>query len=266
MSKGCTLYKKVTPFFPAKIQTKPTIQSTPTVTSNSRLTLTKQTTTGSCPSKLPVASRKRRHSTIKATIVPTHRSPRNIAPTVNNPPMNMQSTNAATASTSGISDATITCLRYRHEIYSQISILSNDSKKQAARLDQFQDLLQRNQELQLALDQAHVKIVELEAQASRSSPISPTANRMTPVPEKRPDGSSTSKWADVAATPPLNDSPTKSQTPKTPSPPKATTSSKPVSKGKRFYSDPPESHGYQFLYFTSRGREAISKIRAGFQV
>ncbi|KAK4512813.1 uncharacterized protein ATC70_003521 [Mucor velutinosus] len=68
---------------PKLIQTQSGLSSqpTPTVTSNYRLTLTKQTKTGNRTSKLPVASRKRRHSTIKATTVPLRRSPQSQAPT-----------------------------------------------------------------------------------------------------------------------------------------------------------------------------------------
>ncbi|CEP11268.1 hypothetical protein, partial, partial [Parasitella parasitica] len=34
----------------------------------------------------------------------------------------------------------------------------------------------------------------------------------------------------------------------------------------RFYSVPSATHGYRFLYFTSRGRERISEFRAGFNL
>ncbi|KAK4514936.1 Nonsense-mediated mRNA decay protein 5 [Mucor velutinosus] len=274
-------------------------QPTPTVTSNFRLTLTKQTTAGNRSSKLPVASKKRRFSTIKATAVPLRRSPRTHAPTVE-PLVSMitdsqlttmpvvsstDSTSILGLEPSAIAPSTPTTVctglhvprpdeihghpqlpNWIQEIYARLS--AHDSQ-----LEQIKDLLKRNHELQLALDNANREIAQLKSTANHSLPPLPSAPT---VPEKRSDGTSASKWADVAATPPLNDPPKKPQTLKTPKP-KAITSSKPVPKGKskrpptleqinRFYSAPSESHGYQFLYFTSRGREAISKIRAGFGV
>jgi hypothetical protein len=161
-------------------------------------------------------------------------------------------------------------------LYSQVTLLSTRVKTHDDQLQQIQELLKRNQVLQMALDKANATIAQLEASANRSVPAtSPAITDSPPVSAKRADGTSASKWADLAAKPPATDPITSSTKPKS-SKTKATTMPKATNKPKakrpltleqldRFYSPPSDTHGYQFLYFTSRGRERISKIRAGFE-
>ncbi|KAK4511633.1 uncharacterized protein ATC70_012849 [Mucor velutinosus] len=307
-----------------KIQTKPTTntvttsqsglssQPTPTVTSNSRLTLAKQTTTDNRTSKLPVASRKRRHSTIKATTVPLRRSPRSQAPTTDFMDTMNIATPVAPAPTTAPTSSTINMVvepstnainppaflegmhppkpdeihqsplmpTWIQEIYSRLAsvtthLQTHDSQleQNQALIKQTQELIKKNQELQLALDKAHHEIAQLKSAANQTS-TPPSAT--TPVLERSSEGTSASLWADMAAKPPADEA-APAVTKRKDSKPKASTSTKPAPKAKakrpltleqvsRFYSLPSTTHGYQFLYFTSRGREAISKVRAGFQV
>ncbi|KAL9537688.1 hypothetical protein PS6_011708, partial [Mucor atramentarius] len=87
-------------------------------------------------------------------------------------------------------------------------------------------------------------------------------------------GSSVSKWADLAATPPKPADPSKKSRSKAstttiisnakqPAPQKKANRPLTLAQLTRFYSAPSESHGYRFLHFTSRGRVKISKIRKG---
>ncbi|EPB81903.1 hypothetical protein HMPREF1544_11354 [Mucor circinelloides 1006PhL] len=158
------------------------------------------------------------------------------------------------------------------DIYSKLSEHASHLQTHSSKIDEIQDLLHRNRELQLALDQANLRIAELEA-AAKTHPLS-SAVPATP-PQVGPSTTSASKWADMAAATPTSTSnkPAKSKSTTT----KTKSTDQPASQPKkkrpltleqldRFYSLPSGNQGYQFLYFTTRGRERISKIRAGFEV
>ncbi|KAL7310822.1 hypothetical protein PS15m_010266 [Mucor circinelloides] len=296
--------------------TGPVLKPVPTVTSSSRLTPSTKAALSNRPSKLPVAaSKKRRFSHIKATVVPARSSPRlriphtkpTAHPTIETTdPMNPQTIAETNSSTDMImsqpdSSTTISIAEqiappldgvrlpptddihafaqmpsWIQDIYLRLSKSENAIATHTAQLDQIQDLLRRNQELQSALDIANRRIAELEVQSQKADPTpsAPTRSNL-PSSSQRADGPSASKWADLAAAPPPANPPKTSR----PQAPTAKTTSQPKTSPKtkakrpltleqldRFYSAPSATHGYQFLYFTSRGRERISKIRAGFHV
>ncbi|CEP08478.1 hypothetical protein, partial, partial [Parasitella parasitica] len=87
----------------------------------------------------------------------------------------------------------------------------------------------------------------------------------------RADGTSASQWATVAATQPAAPAsnvqrPTVQQRPRTAKKPSTKRAPPTLATIARFYSSPSETHGFQFLYFKTRGRDPISKVRKGFPV
>ncbi|KAL9538597.1 hypothetical protein PS6_011512, partial [Mucor atramentarius] len=275
-------------------------------TSSSRLTVTKPAATNNRPSKLPVASKKRRFSTIKATAIPVRSSPRLLTSRVELD-LDMQTTpttdlpqNTAMNSSSpvpsfpdpivpptGNSDMRLPHTEDIHahqqmpswiqDIYSQLSAHATHLQTHSSQINEIQDLLKRNRELQMALDQANLRIAELEAASKTPTPISSaTTTSPSAVPPTTSEGSSASKWADLVATPPKPADPSKKSRSKAstttnsngkqPAPQKKANRSLTLAQLTRFYSAPSESHGYRFLYFTSRGREKISKIRKGLKL
>ncbi|KAK4513119.1 alpha-actinin [Mucor velutinosus] len=168
------------------------------------------------------------------------------------------------------------------EIYSRLASVSTHLQTHDPQLEQnqtlikqTQELIKKNQGLPFALDKAHHhEIAQLKSAAANHTSTPPSAT--TPVLERSSEGTSASQWADMATKPPADES-SPDGTKRKESKPKASTSTKPAPKAKakrpltleqvsRFYSLPSTTHGYQSLYFTSRGREAISKVCAGFQV
>ncbi|KAL7324766.1 hypothetical protein PS15p_209911 [Mucor circinelloides] len=97
------------------------------------------------------------------------------------------------------------------DIYSQLSAHAAHLQTQSSQINEIQDLLKRNRKLQMALDQANLRIAELEAASKTPTPISSvtTTSPLPAVPSTTLEGSSASKWADLAATPPKPADPSK---------------------------------------------------------
>ncbi|CEP16175.1 hypothetical protein [Parasitella parasitica] len=140
----------------------PSHKPAPVITSSSRLTPSNKASLKSRPTKLPVASKKRRFSTLKTTTVPVRSSPRLHPPSVDQ-------------HSSMISQPTDS---------QSIAVMPTSPPVPAAPIaadSLIQDLLQRNKELQLTLDNANRRIAELEASAKTSAP--PTSSTSTaPAP------------------------------------------------------------------------------------
>ncbi|KAI8635799.1 hypothetical protein BD408DRAFT_448870 [Parasitella parasitica] len=173
----------------------------PAITSSSRLTLrSPKAALKSRPTKLPVASKKRRFFTLKATTVPCR-------PEAHNDLSQYQSIICYrhgyfthlichyTITDGSSLPAPPTDLRlprsedlhsfelmpnWIQDIYSKLSMHEHHLKSHTAQIDQIHGLLQRNQELQLALDIANRRIAELEA--STQTAALPASNNTTTTP------------------------------------------------------------------------------------
>lgn len=158
------------------------------------------------------------------------------------------------------------------DIYTQLHQQAAILATQAAQIADLNLLIQRNMELQEALDRALKRIAELEeaqssSDANLSFSVSPPA---TVLPASTVNASSYAAAAASAVYATTSASPKVSQRVTANRSTKDTGSSKrqpkrekkiPLETSGRFFSTPPTTHGYQFMYFPCRGKDPIHKLR-----
>ncbi|CEP10480.1 hypothetical protein, partial, partial [Parasitella parasitica] len=252
-------------------------------------------------SKIPVSSsvatsNKRRFSTIpKSTIVPTRQSARIKArheQLMSNRITTPSSTVAETPSLPNISLANETEVpsslampspqdlhsspalpQWVSDIYTKLNQQTATLSAQAAQIAELHHLVQRNVELQTALDRALQRIDELEqATATSNASLSPsTAPSVTVQPDSTvpavsyaavaasADSVTTSAPAQVSHR--SNTSRSTNDAGSSTRQPKREKKKIPLETSGRFFSTPPVTHGYQFMYFPCRGKDPIHKLR-----